>query len=56
MQHYDISVIIPVYNRISELSRTLQSLQAQTLDKSRFEVVIANNPAERAAALDKAKP
>ncbi len=43
MPTVDISVIIPVYNRVDELERTLQSIQAQSLDKSRFEVVVADD-------------
>lgn len=43
MRTFDLSVIIPVYNRVGELARTLESLQAQTLDKLRFEVVIADD-------------
>ena len=40
---YKISVIIPVYNRIDELKLTLNTLRAQTLPKSEFEVVIADD-------------
>ena len=43
MQSYDIAVIIPVYNRTDELERTLQSLHEQTLDKAKFEVVVADD-------------
>jgi glycosyltransferase involved in cell wall biosynthesis len=44
MNHlYDISVIIPVYNRANELEKTLQSLQNQTLAANRYEVVIADD-------------
>lgn len=43
MKQYDVSVIIPVYNRTDELELTLSSLDNQNLDKSRFEVVIADD-------------
>jgi len=40
---FDISVVIPVYNRCNELRLTLDSLCRQTLAKDRFEVVIADD-------------
>lgn len=43
MKAFDLSIIIPVYNRVGELTRTLETLRAQTLDKARFEVVIADD-------------
>lgn len=44
MSHsYDISVIIPVYNRPDELEKTLESLDRQTLPKDRFQIVIADD-------------
>ena len=43
MQAPTISVIIPVYNRIAVMTRTLRSLQAQTMEKSSFEVIIADD-------------
>jgi len=42
MQCFELSVIIPLYNCISEHTRTLESLRAQTPYKSRFEVVVAD--------------
>ena len=38
-----ISVIIPVYKDAKGLHDTLTSLQKQTLDKSKYEVIIAND-------------
>jgi glycosyltransferase involved in cell wall biosynthesis len=47
MQHpknkYDVSVIIPTYNRSQLLSYTLDSLLEQNIGKSRFEVVIGDD-------------
>ncbi len=43
MNPSDISVIIPIYNRVSELLRTMESLQVQTLEKTNYEVVIADD-------------
>lgn len=40
---FAISVIIPTYNRCKYLRYTLNSLVKQTLDKSRFEVVIVDD-------------
>ena len=39
----DLSVVIPTYNRCDSLRKTLQSLQDQTLDSTRFEVVISDD-------------
>jgi len=39
----DLSVVIPTYNRCDSLRKTLQSVQVQTLDSTRFEVVIADD-------------
>jgi GT2 family glycosyltransferase len=38
-----ISVIIPTYNRCEKLLRTLKSLEAQTLSKRRFEVIVIDD-------------
>lgn len=43
MDKYLISVVIPVYNRSNELELTLNSLKSQTLDKSKFEVIVADD-------------
>lgn len=40
---YDISVIIPTYNRSKLLDFTLHSLLHQTIDKDRYEVVIGDD-------------
>jgi len=40
---YDVSVIIPTYNRSKLLSYTLYSLVNQNLDKNRFEVIIGDD-------------
>ena len=38
-----ISVIIPTYNRVNELIKTLNALEEQTLSKERFEVIIVDD-------------
>jgi glycosyltransferase involved in cell wall biosynthesis len=38
-----ISVIIPTYNRCQKLLRVLQSLESQTLDAKRFEVIVVDD-------------
>ncbi|WP_087026770.1 glycosyltransferase [Thaumasiovibrio subtropicus] len=38
-----ISVVIPTYNRAELLSHTLTSLEAQTLDKSAFEIIVVDD-------------
>lgn len=38
-----ISVIIPVFNNAAGLRDTLDSLQTQTLDKSQYELIVAND-------------
>jgi len=43
MSSIDVSVVIPIYNRINELRMTLNSLTRQTLPASRFEVIIADD-------------
>jgi glycosyltransferase AglI len=40
-----ISVIIPVYNDPEGLSETLSSLRKQTLDRSKFEIIVVNDGA-----------
>jgi glycosyltransferase involved in cell wall biosynthesis len=40
---YDISVIIPTYNRCASLLECLRSLEQQTLALSRFEVIVADD-------------
>jgi GT2 family glycosyltransferase len=42
-RHSDVSVVIPTYNRRASLLRLLSSLDRQTLDKERFEVVVVDN-------------
>ncbi len=39
----DVSVIIPTRNRVKELRRCLLSLEQQTLDRERFEVVVVDD-------------
>jgi glycosyltransferase involved in cell wall biosynthesis len=39
----ELSVIVPVRNGARSLPRLLQSLEAQTLDASRFEVIVVDN-------------
>ena len=43
MSNLNISVVIPVYNRVNELHMTLNSLTKQTLPLSLFEVIIADD-------------
>lgn len=38
-----VSVIVPVYNRASVISRLIDSLKQQTLDKSKFEVIFIDD-------------
>ncbi len=38
-----LTVVIPVYNRVDLLDRTLAGLHNQTLDRSRFEVVVGDD-------------
>ncbi len=38
-----ISVVIPTYNRKDLLEKTLQSLSQQSLDKSRFEIIVIDD-------------
>jgi glycosyltransferase involved in cell wall biosynthesis len=40
---YDISVIVPVYNREDLIKPCIESLNNQTLDKSRFEVLFVDD-------------
>jgi glycosyltransferase involved in cell wall biosynthesis len=40
---YDVSVIIPTYNRSKLLSYTLDSLLKQNIDKNRYEIIIADD-------------
>jgi len=42
-RHPDVSVVIPTYNRRDSLLRLLSSLDRQSLDKERFEVVVVDN-------------
>lgn len=42
-QDHFISVIIPVYNDSPNLVRCLEALKAQTLDRSRFEIIVIDN-------------
>lgn len=39
----EISVVVPTFNRQRELHRLLESLWQQTLSRSRFEVIVAND-------------
>jgi GT2 family glycosyltransferase len=39
----DLSVIVPVRNGASSLGPLLQSLESQTLDRARFEVIVVDN-------------
>jgi glycosyltransferase involved in cell wall biosynthesis len=39
----DISVVIPTFNRADVLDRNLRHLAAQTVDRSRFEVIVADD-------------
>jgi len=38
-----LSVIIPTYNRLEKLQKTLESLRAQTLDRKEFEVIVVDD-------------
>jgi glycosyltransferase involved in cell wall biosynthesis len=42
MSHY-LSVIIPVYNDALNLAHCLDALEKQTLDKSRYEIIVVDN-------------
>jgi len=39
----EVSVVIPTYNRIDLLKRTLKSLERQTVEKDRYEVVVVDD-------------
>jgi len=43
MPKYRFSVIIPSYNRADEVIDLLKSLQAQTCEHSRFEVLVIDD-------------
>jgi GT2 family glycosyltransferase len=43
MKNAEISIIIPTYNRRASLERVLTALQAQTLPRERFEVVVVSD-------------
>ena len=43
MNNPDISVIIPVYNHDKFIGRSLRSILDQSLDKSRYEVIVIND-------------
>lgn len=43
---FSISVVIPTYNRVDILARTLGALEKQTLPKSEFEVIVVNDGSE----------
>jgi glycosyltransferase involved in cell wall biosynthesis len=43
MEEYELSIVIPHYNDPEALAACLASLEAQTYDKSRFEVIICDN-------------
>lgn len=40
---YDVSVIVPIYNREKIIPATLESLNKQTLDKNRFEIIFVDD-------------
>ncbi|HED6130499.1 TPA: glycosyltransferase family 2 protein, partial [Campylobacter coli] len=40
---YDISIIVPVYNRENLIKPCINSINAQTLDKSRWEVIFVDD-------------
>jgi len=41
--HFTLSVILPTYNRVDILARTLTALEKQTLPKNEFEVIVVND-------------
>ena len=43
MNNPDISVIIPVYNHEKFIGRSLRSILDQSIDKSRYEVIVIND-------------
>lgn len=44
---YEISVIVPVYNRFYELDLTLDALSKQTLSKDKYEVIICDDGSDQ---------
>ena len=38
-----VSVIIPTYNRVSSLRRTIESLKAQSFPSGKFEIIVADD-------------
>lgn len=40
---YDVSIIVPVYNRENLIKPCIDSINAQTLDKSRWEVIFVDD-------------
>ncbi|EEY3095636.1 glycosyltransferase family 2 protein [Campylobacter coli] len=43
MEKYDVSIIVPVYNRENLIKPCINSINAQTLDKSRWEVIFVDD-------------
>lgn len=44
--HFTLSVILPTFNRVDTLARTLAALEKQTLPKEEFEVIVVNDGSE----------
>lgn len=47
MKELELSIIIPHYNDPEGLAACLRSLEAQTADKSRFEVIVCDNDSDK---------
>ena len=43
MQKYDVSIIVPVYNREKLIKPCIESINAQTYDKSKWEVIFVDD-------------
>jgi len=43
MPQYDISVIIPTYNRLNVLKRTLSCINKQTISRNKYQVIVVDD-------------
>ena len=43
MEKYDVSIIVPVYNRENLIKPCIESINSQTYDKSKWEVIFVDD-------------
>lgn len=43
MESYDVSIVVPVYNRVEIIKPCIDSINAQTYDKSKWEVIFVDD-------------